>query len=257
MFLDREDVRRAFAEKEFFPLFQPQVELSTGQLAGFEVLARWNHSRLGAIPPDAFIPVLQKHGFMNTLTKSLLGKVFATVPLLPDSLRLAINVSPLQLLDVTIPGRIADAAALSGFPLERLTIEITEIALFEDLSLAQSVAGELKLLHCRLSLDDFGKGYSSLFHLQDLPFDELKVDQSFIHAMTQGTPCHKILAAVIGLGRSLGLRTVAEGVETDAETGMLNEMGCDLAQGWRFGRPAPADDIPQMVSATFAVCAPR
>jgi EAL domain-containing protein (putative c-di-GMP-specific phosphodiesterase class I) len=256
MFLDPQDVRRAFAEDEFFPVFQPRVELLTGQLAGFEVLARWNHARLGAVPPDAFIPIVQTHGFINTLTQKLLAKIFAAAPLLSGSLGLSIKISPLQLLDMTIPAHIAEAAARGGFPLDRLTIEITESALFEDLPLAQSVAGELKALHCKLCLDDFGKERSRLLHLQDLPFDELKVDRYFVNAITQNRACQTIVAAVVGLGRSLGLVTVAEGVETVTQAGIMCEMGCNLAQGWHFGKPAHADEIPRMLSATFAVCAP-
>jgi EAL domain-containing protein (putative c-di-GMP-specific phosphodiesterase class I) len=254
MFLDEEDVRRAFGEEEFFPLFQPQVELLTGQLVGFEVLARWNHARLGAISPDAFIPIVQKCGFINPLTQKLLAKTFEVAPLLSGSLRLSVNLSPLQLLDVTIPCRIADAAEQAGFPLERLTVEMTEGALFDNLPRAQAVASELKAFHCRLSLDDFGTGHSSLFHLLDVPFDELKVDQSCIHAMTQSRAKRKIVAAVVALAKSLGLMTVAEGVETEEQAGIMNDLGCELAQGWLFGKPVSAAEISRMVSAAPGIC---
>jgi EAL domain-containing protein (putative c-di-GMP-specific phosphodiesterase class I) len=254
MFLDKSDVRRAFGEDEFFPFFQPLIELRTGQLAGFEALARWNHARLGAICPDAFISIVQSCGFIDTLTQRLLGKIFAAAPLLPSSLRLSINLSPLQLLDLTLPGRIAAAAEIGGFPLERLTIEMTEGALLEDLARAGEVAGELKALKCRLALDDFGTGYSSLMHLQALPFDELKLDRKFIRSMTQSRESEKIVGAVVGLGQSLELTTVAEGVETEEQANMLIDFGCDLAQGWHFGRPASAGEIPRMVSAAYIVC---
>ena len=250
MALDKQDVRRAFQEDEFFPFFQPQVKLSTGKICGFEALARWNHFRLGAIPPSAFVPILQNHGLINTLTQRLLEKIFAVAPLLPGSLRLSVNISPLQFLDTTIPNRIAEAAAREGFPLERLTIEMTESALIEDLALACSVASELKALGCRLSLDDFGKGYSSFLHLQALPFDELKVDRSFVCAMTETQASHKIVSAIIGLGQDLGLTTVAEGVETEGQAAMLSEMGCKLAQGWLFGEPAHHDSLPRLVAAS-------
>ncbi len=255
MLLDRNDVRRAFGEDEFFPIFQPQVDLRTGQLTGFEVLARWRHALLGPIPPDAFIPLVLRHGFINTLTQRLLAKIFAASPLLPGWLRLSINIAPIQLLDRTIPRRIAEAAREGGFPLERLTIEITESALFEDLALAQSVAGELKALGCRLSLDNFGDGPSSLFHVEQLPFDELKVDRSFIHAMTGSRTSGKIVAAMVGLGKSLGMTTVAEGVETRAQGATMREMGCELAQGWHFGKPAPVEEIPRMIGAARGNCA--
>jgi len=240
MYLSRNDVRRAFAEDEFFPLFQPQVELGTGKLVGFEALARWNHAYLGAIPPAAFIPIVLKNGCINLLTQKLLEKIFASAPLLPGSLRLSVNLSPLQLLDLTIPDRIADAAEQGGFPLGRLTIETTESALRDDLPGAQAVTRELKTLGCRLSLDDFGTEQSSLFHLLDLPFDELKVDRSFIRALTENLAGRKIVSAVISLCKDLGMITVAEGVETAEQAYIMNDLGCELAQGWLFGRPAPA-----------------
>jgi EAL domain-containing protein (putative c-di-GMP-specific phosphodiesterase class I) len=251
MFLDHLDVRRAFEEDEFFPLFQPLVELSSGQLAGFEALARWNHARLGAISPDAFIPIVQKSGYINSLTRKLLEKTFAAAPLLPAGLRLSINLSPLQVMDETLPGQIAAVAKRGGFPLDRLTVEMVEGALLNHLSCAEAVAGELKAMKCRLSLDNFGAGHSSLIHLHSLPFDEVKIDRSLIHAMTQCRVSRTIVAAVFGLARDLGLVTVAEGVETEEEAGILSEMRCDLAQGWLFGRPAAATEIPRMVSAAL------
>ena len=249
MSLDLYDVRRAFEEDEFFPLFQPLVKLRSGELTGFEALVRWNHAQLGAISPDAFIPIVQISGYINTLTRKLLEKTFAAATLLPAALRMSINLSPLQLMDETLPGQIAAVAERGSFPLERLTVEMTESALLNHLSSAQAVVGELKNLHCRLSLDNFGTGHSSLMHLHLLPFDEVKIDRSLIHAMTQSRATRIIVAAVVGLGRDLGLETVAEGVETEEEAGLLRDMNCDLAQGWHFGRPAAADEIPRMVSA--------
>jgi EAL domain-containing protein (putative c-di-GMP-specific phosphodiesterase class I) len=248
MFLDKNDVRRAFGADEFFPFFQPIVDLRTGQLTGFEALARWNHARLGAIAPDAFIPIVQKSGLIDTLTQLLLDKILAAAPLLPGSLRLSINLSSLQLLDVTLPARIATSAVRAGFPLERLTIELTEAALLEDLPRAQAVAGDLKALRCRLSLDGLGAGHFGLFHLEDLPFDELKVDRRIVYTMTQSRLSAKIVAAIMGLGRSMGIATVAKGVETAELAEMLKWLGCDLGQGFLFGRPASIAEIPRMVS---------
>jgi len=253
MSLDKKDVRRAFHEDEFYPLFQPQVSLSTGQLNGFEALARWNHATLGAIPPSAFLPVLQSHGVINALTQRILEKTFAAAPLLPDSVRLSVNISPRQFLDTSIPGRVADAASSENFPLHRLTIEMTESALIEDLDVARAVACELKGLGCRLALDDFGKGYSSFLHLLAMPFDELKVDRAFVCAMNENQASHKIVSAIISLGADLGLATAAEGVETQAQAAMLREMGCELAQGWLYGAPASAHSLPEAVAALRGV----
>jgi PAS domain S-box-containing protein len=242
------DIPRAFEDDEFFPVFQPLVELRTGQLAGFEILARWKHGQLGMIMPDAFIPALEKSGLIDKLTRTLLEKAFSS-PLLADRvLTLAVNISPSQLLGPDMPKRLADVAGSTGFALDRLIIEITESALVDDLCRAKAVAGELKTLGCRLALDDFGTGYSSLKHLHALPFDELKVDRSFVSSMTEKRESRKIVASVLGLGHSLGLLTVAEGVETQDQANMLLWLGCDVGQGWLHGKPAPAEELPSMIA---------
>jgi EAL domain-containing protein (putative c-di-GMP-specific phosphodiesterase class I) len=251
---DEIDVRRAFGEDEFFPLFQPLVDLQTGHLVSFEVLARWNHAQLGLIPPDAFIPIIQKSGLINTFTQKILRKAFAAAPLLPSPIMLSVNLAPCQLLDSTLPGQIRGAAEQCGFPLDRLTIEVTEGALLDDIPHAQEVSHALKAMHCRLSLDGFGTRNSSLNHIQDLPFDELKVDRSFVHAMTQSRARTRIVGAVIGMGKGFGLTTVAEGVETEEQAAMLNWIGCDRVQGWLYGRPAPAHEIPRMLAAPPKPC---
>jgi EAL domain-containing protein (putative c-di-GMP-specific phosphodiesterase class I) len=242
------DLHRAFDEDEFYPYFQPLVELRTGQLAGFEMLARWKHPQLGIIAPDDFIPAVEKSGRMNELTRQILEKGFALGPMLPSTLMLAVNLTPHQLLDTTLPSKIRRVAERAGFSLGRLTIEITESALLVDLARAQSVANELKSMHCRLSLDDFGTGYSSLKHLQALPFDKLKVDRSFVSSMTVSRESRKIVAAVVGLGRSLGLITVAEGVETQEQANMLLWLGCDFGQGYLYSKPVPAEELQALVS---------
>jgi len=247
MSFDERDVRRAFVEDEFYPVFQPLVEFRTGQLAGFEVLARWKHGKLGLILPDEFIPSMERTAHIDELTQVILDKAFAAVASLDCPVALAINLSPLQLVDYGLPERIATAAERGGYPTERLTIEITESALVDDLPRAQAVAQELKAMRCRLALDDFGTGYSSLKHLHALPFDELKVDRSFVSSMTEMRESRKIVASVVGLGQSLGLMTVAEGVETREQAHMLFWMGCNLGQGWFYSKPASAEELPRMV----------
>ena len=242
------EVRRAVNGDEFFPVFQPIVELRTGQLGGFEALARWRHPSLGVLKPDDFIPVIEKAGLIDRLTHIIFSKAFASRELCESPLTLAVNISPTQLLGFDLPGIIAAAARTSGFPLDRLSIEITESALLGDLPHAQAMARELKALHCRLSLDDFGSGYSSLKHLHALPFDVLKVDRSFVSTMTTKRESRKIVAAVVGLGNSLGLTTVAEGVESREQASMLLWLGCDFGQGWLFGRPTAVDEIPRLVA---------
>ncbi|WP_263351846.1 sensor domain-containing phosphodiesterase [Acidicapsa acidisoli] len=245
---DREEMLLAIENGEFHPYFQPLVILRTGQLQGFEILARWKHPQRGWVQPDAFIPLAERDGWIDALTAELLRKALSAAATLPPSLTLAVNMSPSQLRSLTLPGQIQCAAHSAGFSLDRLIIEITENALADDMEHARSVTHEYKSMGCKLALDDFGTGSSSLLHLQSLPFDELKVDRSFVSSMTQKRESRKIVAAVVGLGQGLGLTTVAEGVETQEQADMLLWMGCELGQGWFFGRPRPVEELATTVS---------
>ena len=240
---------RAIEKDEFLPHFQPLVDLRTGSLFGFELLARWNHPERGWIAPDIFIPLAERDGWIDRLTGQLLEKGFRAAALLPAGLSLSINISPVQLRNPELPDRIRKAAERAGFSIERLVVEITESALTESLESARRIAQELKAMGARLALDDFGTGYSSLSHLQSLPFDELKVDRSFVSSMTEKRESRKIVAAVVGLGQSLGMTTVAEGVESPEQAEMLRWLGCELGQGWLFGRPVPASELAGVVEA--------
>jgi PAS domain S-box-containing protein len=249
MILNQREAEGALARGEFIPYFQPLVTLRTGQLAGFEILARWKHPKMGIILPGQFIYAAESSGWIGLLMTELLRVAFLSAHILPSSLTLAINVSPVQLRDLSLPRQIRAVAKQAGFPLDRLVVEITESALTDNLEHARTIAKDLKQLGCRIALDDFGTGYSSLLHLQSLPFDDLKVDRSFVGLMTEQRDCRKIVAAVVGLGQSLGLTTVAEGVETREQAEMLLWMGCELGQGWLFGRPMPAEDLSAAVNA--------
>ena len=242
-------VRAGLRDDEFVPFFQPVVTLPTGEVAGVEVLARWQHGTLGIVPPGAFIATAEQEGLIGELTAMLMGKAFAAAGTLPDPQWLAINISPHLLRDLALPKRIREAAEAAAFPLNRVVIEITESALVEHLGNAQTISRELKAQGCRLALDDFGTGYSSLLHLQSLPFDELKVDRSFVGSMTERRESRKIVSAVVGLGQSLGLATIAEGVETEEQAEMLLLLGCEMGQGLLFGKPVPAE---QLSDATIA-----
>jgi len=177
-------VSAAIERDQVIPSFQPIVDIRSGRLFGFEVLARWQHPLLGPILPEKFISLAEKNGLIDRLTEQVLHKAFQSAPILPVPLVLAVNVSPIQLHDLKLPRRIRAAAEAAGFPLERLTVEITESALLDNLGRAKKIAHALKDMGCRLALDDFGTGYSSLRHLQALPFDELKIDRQFVKAMT-------------------------------------------------------------------------
>lgn len=255
--IDVTQVRRALDKEEFEPCFQPVVELHAGRLAGFEVLARWHHPQNGLILPANFISLTEKHGLIGELMRQILRKAFLSASVLPAPLALSVNISPTQLHDLSLGSQIRHAAEDAGFPLDRLIIEITESALAEDLEQATRFARELKEMGCKLALDDFGTGYSSLRQLQSLPFDELKVDGSFIQSMTTTRDSRKIVAAIVGLGNSLGLITVAECVETEEQADILVCLGCEMGQGWLYGRPVTADQMPGIVAAAPLKLSPR
>jgi PAS domain S-box-containing protein len=246
---DANDLRRALEKNEIIPYFQPLVELRTGLLSGFEVLARWLHPVRGLITPDQFIPLAEDAGLNGLLTGTLLRAVFASAKDIPGHLTLSVNISLTQLTDFSLPKHIRAAAEQASFPLNRLILEITESALVANTEQAYRIATELKEQGSRLALDDFGTGYSSLRHLQSLPFDELKVDASFVRSMGHTRESRKIAAAIVGLGNSLSLTTVAEGVESQTTADMLLWLGCDLGQGWLYGRPVPPEQLPEVLAA--------
>jgi PAS domain S-box-containing protein len=243
------DLRRALESDQVIPSFQPIVELNTGRLSGFEVLARWQHPQNGLILPENFIPLAEQSGLIGQLMRQVLRRAFRSASVLGETLRLSVNVSPIQLRDLSLPDQIREEAERSGFPLNRLTVEITESAFLDNLERAKKITGELKSIGCTLALDDFGSGYSSLRHLQELPFDDLKIDRGFVASMINVRDSRKIVAAIVGLGHSLGLRTVAEGVETEEQAEILLWLGCELGQGWLYGHPVLPDALPDLVEA--------
>ena len=245
---DANDLRRALENNEIIPYFQPLVELRTGLLRGFEALARWQHPQRGLIQPNEFIPLAEKSGLHGLLTGKLLSAVFAAAKDIPHHLTLSVNISLTQLTDLSLPKHICSAAEHAKFPLHRLILEITESALVGNTEHAARIATELKEQGSRLALDDFGTGYSSLRHLQLLPFDELKIDATFVRSMTHTRESRKIAAAIVGLGNSLFLTTVAEGVESQIIADMLLWLGCDIGQGWLYGRPVPPEQLPETLA---------
>ena len=250
MLVNLSEVQHALESEALVPCFQPIMELRTGRLAGFEVLARWKHPDLGLILPENLISLAEQNGLIGQLTNRILSKSFLAAQALSEPLFLAVNISPIQLHYLSLPRQIRDLAEDHGFPLQRLTVEITESALVNNLDRAQKIAIELREMGCSLALDDFGTGYSSLTHLQALPFSKLKIDRSFVKSMTEKRESRKIVAAVVGLGHSLDMITVAEGVETKEQADILLWLGCELGQGWLYGRPLPAEHIPSMIAAS-------
>ncbi|MES2390688.1 MAG: EAL domain-containing protein [Acidobacteriota bacterium] len=242
------DLHAALENDQVVPYFQPLVALRTGKLTGFEVLARWDDPAGGPRLPSNFVTLAEQNGLIGALTRQVFGKAFAAAAAVPAPLSLSVNISPVQMHYLSLPGQIRALADEAGFPLDRLILEITESAFFNNVEQAKTIAAELKAMGCRLALDDFGTGYSNLSHLLALSFDELKVDRSFVGAMTDSRNSRKVVAAIVGLATSLGLVTVAEGVETEEQADMLLCLGCELGQGWLYGKPVGQEQLAGMVS---------
>jgi PAS domain S-box-containing protein len=251
------DLCRAIDNQEIVPWFQPIVNLRTGLLSGFEVLARWQHPRRGIVPPSEFIPLAESTGLIGPLMDSLLTQAFAAAAAFPEHLTIAVNISPLQLRDRLLPEQLQRIAERGGFSLHKLIVEITESALVLNLDLGARIAKDVKALGAQLALDDFGTGYSSLLHLQALPFDKIKIDASFVRSMTSQRDSRKIVAAVVGLGLSLGLETVGEGIEEKEHADLLFSLGCDLGQGWWYGRPMPAAELVSILAEDAQALRPK
>ncbi|GJD35620.1 putative bifunctional diguanylate cyclase/phosphodiesterase [Methylobacterium aerolatum] len=225
------------------PFYQPVVALPGKAIVGVEVLARWRHPERGLIPPTEFIPVAEETGMISELSYSLIRRACLDARDWPAHLVLAVNIAPHQFQDVWLAERILAILTETGFPPGRLEVEITESALIQDLEATRATLTSLQRLGVRIALDDFGTGYSSLYHLRELKFDKLKIDRSYVDAITMSDERAKLVDAIIKLGSSLGLATTAEGIETDASVDWLSDQGCDYGQGYLFGRAMPKSEM--------------
>ena len=241
-------MREGIPRGEFVPYYEQQVDLSTGRLNGFEMLARWEHPSEGLISPDIFIPIAEETGLIAELSLSVMRKAFEEARNWDPSLTLSVNISPAQLKDPWLSQKILKLLVETGFPSNRLEVEITESSLFENLSLAQSIVGSLKNQGIRIALDDFGTGYSSLAHLRALPFDRIKIDRSFVSSINQNSESAAIVSAIARLGDSLGLPVTAEGIEDKNIERQLRRLGCTKGQGWHFGKPMSVEQARKMLA---------
>ena len=241
-------LRTGIPSGEFVPYFEQQVDLGSGTLHGFEMLARWNHPEKGVVSPDSFISVAEECGLIGDLSMSVMRQAFEEARGWDHSLTLSVNISPTQLKDPWLAQKIVKLLVETGFPAERLEIEITESSLFENLGLAQSIIGSLKNQGIRLALDDFGTGYSSLAHLRALPFDRIKIDRSFVSSINENPESAAIVNAITRLADSLNLAVTAEGIEDEAIEARLRTIGKYKGQGWLFGRPMPIAEVRRMLA---------
>ena len=235
-------IRHGLEQDEFLPYFEPQVDLATGEVTGFEVLARWNHPLSGIIAPANFIQVAEENGLIGRLSDQVVAKALRAAAGWDPSISLSINISPTQLTDTWLAQKIVRLLTETGFPAERLVVEITESSLFADLELARAIVTSLKAQGIRLALDDFGTGFSSLSHLRALPFDIIKIDRSFVATLTRDRESAAIVRAVTTLAQAIDVPVTVEGIEDAATYEAVLAIGCAKGQGWYFGKPMSAAD---------------
>ncbi|MFC4066600.1 putative bifunctional diguanylate cyclase/phosphodiesterase [Actinoplanes subglobosus] len=253
------DLRRALDTGDEITLnYQPKIDIGTGELAGVEALARWQHPTKGPISPGTFIPVLEATTLIHRFTHQVLTEALTQVRTWLDlghRVPVAVNISTRSLLDPAFPNLVASLLQQARVPGEQLCIEVTEHSIMTDPNTAIEALHRLRSLGVKTSIDDYGTGYSSMTYLRLLPLDELKIDRSFIKDLVTDTGSHALVASTVELGHNLGLAVVAEGIE-DADTlSALHELGCDLAQGYHLARPMTADALTQRIHRPAAMVA--
>jgi diguanylate cyclase (GGDEF)-like protein len=241
------DLRGAVERNEFALYYQPLIDLAADGVAGFEALIRWRHPVRGLVPPSDFIPLAEETGMIVAIGDWALRTACLEAATWPDDISVAVNLSSVQFKRGDLVRSVSTALALSGLPPERLELEITESVLLLDSAATLRVLHALHAMGIVVALDDFGTGYSSLSYLRSFPFGKIKIDQSFVRDMLSNRESVSIIRAVTGLGESLGMKTTAEGVETQAQLDRLRQEGCTEVQGYLFSRPKPADQVPMMI----------
>jgi diguanylate cyclase (GGDEF)-like protein len=237
------DLRKAVANGEFELFYQPQINIVDNEISGYEALLRWHHPERGLVPPAEFIPVIEDTGLIVPLGDWILEQACKEAAKWPRNIHVAVNLSPVQFRNRSLVQSVSRALTASGLVPNRLEVEITESVLLQDNEATVSMLHQLRRLGVRIAMDDFGTGYSSLSYLRSFPFDKIKIDQSFVREMSQRADCLAIVQSVANLGSSLGMPTVAEGVETEEQLRQIQAAGCTDAQGYYFGRPRPARDL--------------
>ena len=237
------DLKYALGNGDIFPFYQAQVDVGTGKVVGFEALARWQHPELGWIGPNEFIPIAETSSQIVELGRCILSAACSQGVSFPDHVRVSVNLSVGQMLRDDVIGMVTDVLATTGFPAHRLTLEVTESVMMSEPELAARTLSSLKNLGVSIALDDFGTGYSALSYLRQFDWDELKIDKSFVDDLGNDPRSLSIVESVVNLATELGMKVVAEGVETYDQHEILRKSGCHVAQGYLFGRPQPVEEI--------------
>jgi len=238
-------LRRGIERGELTVHYQPKAPLDGGATTAVEALVRWNHPQLGCIGPDGFIPLAEQTGVIKPLTDRVLEFALQQCKTWHDEgldITVSVNVSARSLIDRDLPSMIRTLLGRFQLPASVLQLEITESRLVADLRRARTALDELRSMGVKIAIDDFGTGFSSLLQLQQLPIDEIKIDRSFVTRMETNPSDAVLVRSIIELGRNLGLRVTAEGVETESVRESLSKLGCDYAQGFHIARPAAAEE---------------
>lgn len=241
-------IRQGIPRGEFVPFYEKQIDLPTGRLTGFEMLARWDSPQFGIVSPEIFIPIAEDIGAIADLSESVIRQALEDAKHWDPRLTLAVNISPLQLRDPWFSQKLLRLLVEANFPPHRLEIEITESCLHQNVAQARSLIASLKNQGINVSLDDFGTGYSSLAQLRSLPFDRIKIDRSFVSSLVENKDSAAIVHAIAMLGKGLNLPITAEGIETGDVLDHLMQYGEIKGQGYLYGRPRPARDLTEWLA---------
>jgi predicted signal transduction protein with EAL and GGDEF domain len=241
------DLRKAVVNGEFKLLYQPIIDVESGQITSFEALIRWQHPQRGIVPPLDFIPIAEETGLIVPIGEWVLNQACCEAARWPKQVTVAVNVSPAQFKSRKLIPTVIGALAKSGLSPSRLELEITELVLLQETDGAIGILHQLHDLGVKIAMDDFGTGYSSLGYLRSFPFDRIKIDQSFIQDLPGKEDSLAIVRAVVGMSSSLGIRTTAEGVETKEQLASLTMEGCDEFQGFFYSSPQQAEEIERLL----------
>jgi len=242
------DLRAALLRSEFAVHYQPIQDIKADCIVGFEALVRWNHPLRGMISPLNFIPLAEETGLIVQLGYWVLRTACRDAAGWSQDVCVAVNLSPAQFKDRNLVSSVISALEVSGLAARRLELEITESVLLQESDVTLATLHRLRALGVRISMDDFGTGYSSLSYLRSFPFDKIKIDRSFVSEVATRDDSMAIVRAVTGLGKSLGISTTAEGVETSEQLALLRLEGCTEVQGYLFSPPRPAEDVEKMLA---------
>jgi len=247
------DLRVALEKGQLRVVFQPSVDASSEAVVGFEALVRWDHPEHGPISPAMFIPLAEEIGLINEIGEWVLRTACAEAAKWPQHISVAVNLSPVQFKLPSLPATVRAVLGETDLPATRLELEITEGVFLSNDDHVHDMIGSLKAIGVKLALDDFGTGYSSLSYLLRVPFDKIKVDQSFVRgAVDKESRNAALIRAMVGLASDLQMQTTAEGVETQEELTLVRSLGCSLIQGYIFGKPMPAEEARELASKGVA-----